>query len=53
MASGAFLASAIGDFHGELERHLYIFHALCDLILIADLAWLTSALPRSSEGADS
>ncbi|MEX0880778.1 MAG: hypothetical protein WEB59_09570 [Thermoanaerobaculia bacterium] len=44
MASGAFLASSIGDYHGELERHLYVFHALCDLILIADLAWLAQDL---------
>ena len=52
MASGAFLASAIGDFHGEIERHLYVFHALCDLILVADLAWLAKAILRSPEGID-
>ena len=46
MATGAFVASAIGDYHGELVRHLYVFHALCDLILIADLAWIAEALKR-------
>ncbi len=46
MASGAFVASAFGDYHGELVRHLYVFDALCDLILIADVGWLIEAAPR-------
>ena len=44
MAAGAFLTAALGDWHNDLERHLYAFHAMCDLILVADAAWLTQAL---------
>ena len=44
MAAGAFTASALGDWHVDLERHLYTFHAVCDLILVADVAWIIQAL---------
>ncbi len=44
MAAGAFLVSAIGDAELETARHLYAFHAMCDLILVADAAWITQAL---------
>jgi hypothetical protein len=44
MAAGAFVASALGDWHVDLERHLYTFHGMCDLILVADVAWMIQAL---------
>ncbi len=42
MAAGAFLVVTLGD-GVETRRHLYTFHALCDLILVADLAWIVQA----------
>lgn len=45
MAVNAFLVSAIGDSQ-EIIRHLYTFHACCDLILVADATWLTQSLVR-------
>jgi hypothetical protein len=44
MAAGAFLTAALGDWHNDLERHLYAFQAMCDLILVADTAWLAQIL---------
>ena len=44
MAAGGFVAASLGDWHADIERHLYSFHAMCDLILAADAAWLTQAL---------
>gem|GEM_PF-160326 len=35
---------AFGDALDDLGRHLFVFHALCDLVLIADAAWLTQTL---------
>jgi hypothetical protein len=43
MATGAFLAAALGDWHVDIERHLYAFHAMCDLILATDAAWIVQA----------
>ena len=31
---------ALADHLGDLPRHLYVFRALCDLILVADAAWI-------------
>jgi hypothetical protein len=28
----------------DLSRQLYAYHALCDLLIIADAAWLAEAL---------
>jgi hypothetical protein len=44
MAAGAFLVSALGDPGIETARHLYTFQAMCDLILLADAAWLVQSL---------
>ncbi len=35
---------AFADALDDLGRHLFVFHALCDLVLIADVAWLAQAL---------
>ncbi len=43
MAAGAFVVVAVGDARIETERHLYIFQAVCDLILVADAVWLVQA----------
>jgi len=43
MAAGSFLIVALGD-GVETRRHLYTFHALSDLILVADAAWLVQAI---------
>lgn len=44
MAAVAFVTAAIGDAPVELVRHLYCFQALCDLLLVADAAWLGQVL---------
>ncbi len=43
MAAGAFLVVALGD-GVETRRHLYVFHALCDVVLVADAAWLVQVV---------
>jgi hypothetical protein len=50
MAGVEFLACALGDALFDLGRHLYLFDALCDLILIGDVAWLTQAIVDSIRG---
>ncbi|MEP6995485.1 MAG: hypothetical protein ABI968_13250 [Acidobacteriota bacterium] len=44
IAVNTFLGSTIGD--SQEIRHLYTFHALCDLILVADVTWMTEILVR-------
>ena len=44
MAAGAFLVVAFGDAELETARHLYAFHAMCDLILAADGVWIVQSL---------
>ncbi len=43
MTAAAFAAAVAGDTHVELIRHLYTFQALCDLVLVAAVAWLVHA----------
>jgi hypothetical protein len=50
MAAGAFLVTALGDAHVETIRHLYVFQALCDLILVTDAAWLVQAIATRRAG---
>ena len=42
-----YLVCALADYLGDLGRHLYVFQALCDLILVANIAWLVQSLSRS------
>ena len=44
MASIAFGVCALAQAPTDLSRALFAFHALCDLLLIADAGWLTQAL---------
>ncbi len=46
MALMEFFVCAFADFLGDLPRHLYSFHAMADLILIADLVWIAERLSR-------
>ena len=39
MAAVEYLVCALADYLGDFSRHLYVFQALFDLILIADLGW--------------
>jgi hypothetical protein len=43
MATAAFLVCVLANAHGDLPRHFYVFHALCDLTLAADAMWATQA----------
>jgi hypothetical protein len=40
-----FLVCALADVSSP-ARHLYIFHAACDLLLVADAAWVVTAASR-------
>jgi hypothetical protein len=54
MAGLEYVVCALADYLGDLGRHLYVFQALCDLVLIADAAWLVQLLatrPRRSPAA--
>jgi hypothetical protein len=46
MAAVEFGVCSYADALWELSRHLYAFHAMCDLILIADAGWACEALAR-------
>jgi hypothetical protein len=35
---------AFADALDDLGRHLFVFHAIVDLVLVADIAWLTQAV---------
>lgn len=48
MAVAAFTVCVLSNAHGDLARHFYVFHALCDLIGVADAVWVSSALSRRS-----
>lgn len=48
MAVLEFLVCALADYLGDLDRHLYVFQALFDLVLIADVVWLTQTLATRS-----
>jgi hypothetical protein len=44
MAGLAFAICVLANAHGDLARHLYVFHALTDLLFVADVAWIVAAL---------
>jgi hypothetical protein len=51
MAVIEFLVCALADSLESVHRHLFTFHAMCDLLLIADAVWLTQALAVSTGAA--
>src|SRR5262249_23756293 len=44
MAALAFSICVLANAHGDLARHFYVFHALTDLLLVADLVGIATAL---------
>jgi len=44
MATLAFAVCALAQAPPDLSRALYSYHALCDLLLIADAGWIAEAL---------
>jgi hypothetical protein len=44
MAWLAFAVCALAQAPTDLSRALYAYHALCDLLLIADAGWIAEAL---------
>jgi len=46
MAVAEFLACSLADALDDLGRHLYVFDAICDLVLVADGAWMARAASR-------
>lgn len=57
MALLEFFVCAFADFLVDLPRHLYSFHAMADLVLMADLAWIaqrvSAGISRRRGGAGS
>jgi len=52
MAAVEFGVCVFGDWLGDTARHLYAFHAMCDLLIAADVAWaLDAALRRRAAPA--
>ena len=50
MAGLAFAVCAFAQAPKDLSRSLYAFHALCDLLIVADAGWIAEALSRRSSG---
>jgi len=46
MAMLAFAVCAFAQGSTDLSRSLYAYHALCDLLIVADAAWIAEALAR-------
>ena len=46
MATLAFAVCAFAQAPTDLSRSLYAYHALCDLLIVADAAWIAEALAR-------
>jgi hypothetical protein len=46
MAALAFSVCVLAQAPPDLSRSLYAYHALCDLLLIADAGWIAEALAR-------
>ncbi len=43
MAVVEFFVCLLADYLGDLARHLYVFQAMCDLLIIADVGWAAQA----------
>ncbi|HTD52425.1 MAG TPA: hypothetical protein VK780_05325 [Thermoanaerobaculia bacterium] len=48
MSGLAFAVCALAGAPPDLSRALYVYHALCDLLLIADAGWIAEAVARRS-----
>jgi hypothetical protein len=46
MAILEFGVCVFGDWLGDTARHLYAFHAMCDLLIVTDVAWAVDAAVR-------
>jgi hypothetical protein len=40
MAAVEFLVAVLADILGDLARHLFVFHAMADLLIVVDLVWI-------------
>jgi len=49
MATLAFAVCAFAQAPTDLSRSLYAYHALCDLLIVADAAWFAEALARRTK----
>jgi hypothetical protein len=51
MAAVELAVCVLADSLESVHRHLFTFHALCDLLLAADAAWLVQLATRSRSPA--
>jgi hypothetical protein len=51
MATLELAVCVLADSLESVHRHLFTFHALCDLLLVADAAWLVQLATRSRKPA--
>ncbi len=52
MAGLAFSVCTLAQAPTELSRALFAYHALCDLLLIADAGWIAQALATRADGRE-
>jgi hypothetical protein len=46
MAAIEFGVAVFGDWLGDTARHLYVFHTMCDVLIVVDVAWAVDAAAR-------
>jgi len=46
MAGVEFGVCVFGDWLGDTARHLYAFHAMCDLLIVTDVGWMVDVMTR-------
>ena len=46
MAAVEFLVAVLADILGDLARHLFVFHAMVDMLIAIDVAWIAHGLSR-------
>jgi len=51
MAAIEFGVAVFGDWLGDRARHLYVFHAMCDVLIVVDVAWAVDVSLRRSKSA--
>jgi len=51
MAAIEFGVAVFGDWLGDRARHLYVFHAMCDVLIVVDVAWAVDVALRRSKRA--
>jgi len=46
LAAVEFLVAVLADILGDLARHLFVFHAMVDVLIVVDVGWIAVTLSR-------